>query len=450
MEADVSVGIGDIAVYIPRQEMDLDRLVAARTRADPGLGLHLERARRTTGQLSIRFPRSWEDTATMASEAVKELYSRSGASLPRTLRYLAVGTETGLDHSKPVSSYVQGMLGCAGLRVPATMTNFQLQHACAAGTISLLGVAGLLALSRDPSDTGIVVAADIARYEQATTAEITQGAGAAALLVERNPRLLELDVAGAGYCSMPVDDFFRPLGSFTARVKGQYSIQCYVRSFEEAFADHARRAGKSPAELLGSTDYFVLHAPFRNMPEVAMQRLLATAVGLDKDQARAFLDEHSFGDGVNPVAAIGNTYAASLYVGLACMLEAQLYRIGQGIIGKRIMLASYGSGNTMVVLSATVAREAPAVIASWGLARKLGSSDEASITEYQEWMERSHYGSPTVEGSVPEGSFYLSGIREDGYREYGYRRSAAEKQGEHPGTESQASRNLHGSGALQG
>jgi len=157
-------GLSDIALYVPRLEMDLGRLTAARTRANPQLRQHLERARGTTGQVVVRFPKSWEDTATMAAQAGLELLARQSGLDPRTIRYLAVGTETSLDHSKPVSSYVQGMLMEAGVSLPTSLTNFQLQHACAGGMLAVLSVGSLLALSGDRRDCGLVMASDIARY----------------------------------------------------------------------------------------------------------------------------------------------------------------------------------------------------------------------------------------------------------------------------------------------
>ena len=103
------VGISDMTVHVPRPAMDIGRLTVARAREQPELGEHLQRARQMTGQVVVRFPRSWEDTATMAAQAALELLSRGTAPRPSSLRYLALGTETTLDHSKPVSSYVQGM-----------------------------------------------------------------------------------------------------------------------------------------------------------------------------------------------------------------------------------------------------------------------------------------------------------------------------------------------------
>ena len=44
----------------------------------------------------------------------------------------------------------------------------------------------------DASRVGIVVCSDFAKYELASTGEYTQGAGAIAMLVKHNPRLLAI------------------------------------------------------------------------------------------------------------------------------------------------------------------------------------------------------------------------------------------------------------------
>ncbi len=311
------VGLGDLHLYAPAPRIDLKQVVAARVEHNPRLERHLERACRTTGQRAIRFPEPWEDSATLAAAAASPLLADE--RIAPSLRYLAVGTETGSDHSKPVSAYVQGMLRTAGRALPEQLSSFQVQHACAGATLSLLSVASLVGLAA-PSETGLVIASDVARYETGSTAEITQGAGAAALLVERDPRLMELDLASLGLCSRDVDDFFRPLGAPTARVKGQYSIQNYLESLEIAFLDHCRRRGAAPDQVLRDTDMFVLHAPFRNMPMMAMLRLLERHLGLGEVQGEAFLDERGFHEAIDPIADIGNTYSAAMYFALGFLL----------------------------------------------------------------------------------------------------------------------------------
>jgi hydroxymethylglutaryl-CoA synthase len=330
---DNKVGISDIQLYIPRPHLELSRIVEERSKENPKLKPHLERAVQTTGQKGIRFPEVWEDTSTLAASAAdKILRGNTELALP-WLRYIVTGTESSVDHSKPVSAYVEGMLRKAGYKIPSSISSFQVQHACAGGTLALLSVSGLLHFSPVEKESGIVISTDIAHYQTESTAEITQGAGAAALLVTKNPKLLEIDIASLGFSSRDVDDFFRPLGSTTAVVKGGYSMKCYADALDDAVMDHARRLRLKPEELLRSSDMIVLHTPFRKMPLVGMKRLLERHLKLDQKGIEDFLDERSFHAGIDPVADIGNTYTCSLFLSLAFLLEKRFLELRNGIVG---------------------------------------------------------------------------------------------------------------------
>jgi hydroxymethylglutaryl-CoA synthase len=309
----------------------------------------------------------------------------------------------------------------------------------------------MLRASGRAGDAGLVISSDVARYETESTAEITQGAGAVALTVESRPRLLELDLATVGYYSADVDDFFRPLGSITARVNGSYSMRCYSESLEAAFLDHCARAGENPERLLSSTDHLVLHTPFRNMPASALEKLFEKILGYDAERTRSALTEKSFSAGIDPVARIGNLYAGSLTASLAFLLHDRWRALGQGIVGKSILLASYGSGNTMVVLRARVAPGAPAVIARWNLDGIFDSARTATFEEYEAWtagpVQPELYARLMENAPIPQGAFALAGIRKDGYREYTFTRKA--RVGDRP-EEREASDDLHGSVAISG
>ena len=443
------IGLSDIGLYIPKPKMDLEVLEAERVYQEPKLARHFKRASDFTGQEAIRYPEIWEDTVTMAAEAAKSVLERKKPAEVNKLRYLAAGTETGVDHSKPLSAYVEGMLQDAGLNVPTTLSSFQVQHACASGTMALLSVGSMLTMSSNSNDKGLVLASDIARYNPGSTAEITQGAGAAALLLENNPKLLELDLSNVGYCSRNVDDFFRPIGSKIAKVKGRYSMDCYVNNLKEAVQDHCNRKGTSPTGMLVDTDFFVLHAPFRSMPEMAMQALLSEHFGLVNGQTEAFLGSRNFYSGIEPVSLIGNTYSASMYIGLAYLLKNQFEIYKEKIVGQRFLLASYGSGNTMIVISGRVAEGAPEVIEQWDLQDHLDSARTASIDNYEEWVHGPYggeeYNEKFASREVPEGSFYLANIRKDGYREYSYKTRVLDGI-----EESETSGNLHGSKSVLG
>jgi len=450
-EVSNSVGISDIGLYVPPPAIDLENLVERRVRLNPSLERHLQRACRVTGQKAIRFHEIWEDCATMAASSIRMLFRQNPGIEPKNVRHLAVGTETGVDHSKPVSAYAQGMLQRAGIDLPGTMSSFEVQHACAGGTMALLGVAAMLATGGRPADSGIVASADVARYETESTAEITQGAGAVALHVQCAPRLLELDLRTVGYCSADVDDFFRPLDSITARVNGSYSIRCYQQSLEAAFLDFCARSGTRPDHALQDADYFVLHTPFRNMPETAMEKLFEKVLGLDARQTRGVLAEKSFNAAVDPLARIGNLYSGSLTAALAFLLDDRYRALGGAIAGKKILLASYGSGSTMVVLQARIASSAADVISRWQLDKVFSSARAATFEEYEAWaagpVQPELHARLMENATVPPDTFVLSGIRNDGYREYEFNTAVglAER-----GAERETPDDLNGSVAVPG
>ena len=70
----------------------------------------------------------------------------------------------------------------------------------------------------------------------ASAGEPTQGAGAVAMLVAANPRLVELD-AVSGLHTFDVDDFWRPNDRTTALVDGHLSTSAYLDSLEGAWRD---------------------------------------------------------------------------------------------------------------------------------------------------------------------------------------------------------------------
>lgn len=404
--------------------MDLEKLFQRRVAEQPKFERRLRRAIDSTGQKSVRFPSPWEDSATLAAQSAYTLLKRQPEKLAG-LRYLATGTETTVDQSKPMAAYVEGMLQRSGLAVPETLMTFQSQHACAGGTIALLGIAGMLAAVPERSESGLVVSSDIARYDAPSTAEITQGAGAISVIVENNPALLEFDLATQGLCSRDVDDFFRPNGSTVAKVKGGYSVQCYNEALEVAFHDHCNRRGEKPEDVLYGTDMFILHVPFKMMALMAMQRLVSHHVGLHGDELHEFVASRGFEESLEPNAVIGNLYTASTLLQMVYLLKERHGKFGNDIVGKSFLFASYGSGNTMILVSGKVAPGAPEVISSWDLDSVLSSAVAADFDLYDTWLAAPHTDDRLKSlysvDDVPAQSFYLGGIREDGYRLYEFK-----------------------------
>lgn len=417
------IGIGDIGLYVPDPRMDMSTLMEARSETHPELERILSRAIEKTGQTSFRFPEPWEDTSSLAANAAARALDRLPAGDAAKLRYLTVGTETSVDHSKPVASYVQGMLQRAGYSIGNSLSTFEVKHACAGGTAALLSSAALLSFSGTNEERALAISSDIARYEAPSTAEITQGAGAAAVLIEKNPRLLEMDLSRVGFFSSDVDDFYRPLGSVTARVKGRYSMECYQEALEAAFADYCHRTGGTPCDVIDSVDYVALHVPFAKMPEVALKRLLKNTCGRSDEQIDTFMKDTGFLEAMYLSSTVGNLYTASIYAYLVALLHQENERVGRGIIGKTVLIASYGSGNTMTVYTAKIAEQACEVISSWDVDRIRRDSRAAGFTEYLNWLARpKDIGAKRnlLEGARPAPDrFYLKDFDDNGLRIYG-------------------------------
>ena len=421
----MTTGIGDMAVYIPKLLMRLSRLLERYALSNPAIKRILDRAIERTGQISVRFPNLWEDAVTMAAQAAMQLLSRMNHSAIASLRYIVVGTESATDMSKPIAAHVGGMLRAAGFPIPDAIATFQTQHACAGGTYSLMGVNALLSLGSATEERGLVICTDIARYDVGTSAEVTQGAGAVAMIAERSCGLAELDLPTAGYASRDVDDFFRPVGAATPRVRGSFSVRCYKETIEDAFLDHCRRTQCTPAEVLEQTDLFAFHAPFHQLPLETMSSLVTKYLNLSPDEVERYLKQRDFDASIQPAAIIGNLYSGSLFLSLASLLDRRYRRHGERIVGERLMLLSYGSGNTAVVLAGQVAPRAPEVIGRWDMASTIGRAQEARPDDYDQWVSGDGYdprASPVTPYRIPRDSFYLQQIRKDGYRVYALQR----------------------------
>lgn len=377
------IGIDDMGFYVPPLMMSVEKLVQERSREFPELAEKLQNAIKTTGQRFIRFTKKWQDSVTLAAEAV--LAMAKSVSF-ETLKLIISATETSVDGSKPISAFLIGILQKSGIKVPEHLLNYQTQHACAAGAISILQAIAMIR-SLGGNKSAIVTASDVARYSKSTTAEITQGSGGVALHICENPRLLELEPDAAGCYSSDVDDFFRPVSRTEASVKGQFSMKCYNIAVCGALEDLAQQRGVSLAELLESSDYIVFHVPFYSMPFTALRYILRTKLGYTHEQYDKFIEAKHIPDSGEIISLIGNTYTASMFFALGGLLD-KVRRGGNSVGGKNVLIVSYGSGNTALAMRGRTAASADAVVDSWNLFSRLSHGQE-NAEAYEAWMKNS-------------------------------------------------------------
>ncbi len=205
----LQVGIDDMALYVPSLYLELSELAEKRGIPYKKLkhGLDLER---------MAVCDAHEDAATMAAEAIITLFHRNTLN-PNDIGRIYLGTESALDGAKPTATYAVGMVENAlsekfGARSLRRCDVVDLTFACIGATDALQNC--LDWVRGDASRQAIVVASDIAKYELGSSGEYTQGAGAIAMLVKHNPRLMTIrDCFGVGMES--VHDFFKPRRNFT-------------------------------------------------------------------------------------------------------------------------------------------------------------------------------------------------------------------------------------------
>jgi len=257
---DISVGIDDIAIHFPRLYMDIREFSKMR-------GANFDKLNKGLGLTAMSIPDVHEDTATMGAMAVMRLIDRNGLD-PRKIGRMYLGTESALDGAKPTATYIIDMLtqrysSRFGEECFRSCDVVDMTFACIGAVDALHTTLDWVARSNDDDERiGIVVFSDNAKYALESAGEYTQGAGGGALLVRRDPRLLEIP-DNWGVSTTPVHDFFKP--------RRQVSIRSVISSVMQL----AKETGTKVKE--GIVDRMVRH-----LPESTVRRLGIFAHGEEK------------------------------------------------------------------------------------------------------------------------------------------------------------------------
>jgi hydroxymethylglutaryl-CoA synthase len=214
----------------------------------------------------------------------------------------------------------------------------ELKQACYGATAALQFAVALV--HRDPEQQVLVIASDISKYDLDSPGEATQGAAAVALLVASEPALVRIE-GPSGLFTADVMDFWRPNYRDAALVDGQESITAYLQAVEGTWKDYTERGGRA----LGTFDAFCYHQPFTKMAYKAHRHLLNVS-GHDTDEAEV---EQAVGPTTAYNAVIGNSYTASVYLGLAALLDR-----GDDLTGRSVGFLSYGSGSVAEFFAGTL------------------------------------------------------------------------------------------------
>jgi len=408
----MKIGIHDISIYVPELYVSIDDIVDNRKMQNQKIASIIEKSADFVMQKEFRINYFYQDSIVLGLEAITKLLDNNDYDL-KTLICLISATETSIDLSKPISAYVQGVLE-KSYSLTNNISSFQVQHACAAGSIALINACNMLHFN---DGLALTLNTDIAQYDKAS-AEATQGSGSSALLLKRDPDLISIDLNNVVNVSGDKDDFFKPLFHKYPSVKGRYSILCYQNSLKQTFKEYCKKIDSDPKKVLYEIDYFVFHMPYVKMGKEAFTTLIKDNIDLDKEELEKFLTKKGFYDSINLTELWGNLYTSSVFVAFISLLYNK-YKKGEDLVDKKVLFFSYGSGNTMVCYCGNIEKNYKKVLNKWDIASILEDKKRASFEQYLAWYEYNYdYKEEDIINKIKDKDYYLANIKDDGYRIY--------------------------------
>ncbi len=257
---------------------------------------------------SFRICSPLQNVYTLAADAVIRLIQANGID-PQKIRYLALGTESSTDNAAGaviVKGLVNQALTQLGLKPLSRYCEVpEFKHACLGGIYALKNALRFLTTdARD--DQAIVVSADIAEYEQGSSGEATQGAGAVAMLVDHRASLAQVDLQASGSASeYRGADFRKPFVRYLAQdpaqarltdypvFNGKYSTHCYLDAVLHALDDFYQRRDVSPADYLNRVAAVFMHRPYHYMPRSSWGLSVLAALARGDSEQRQMLGRWS-------------------------------------------------------------------------------------------------------------------------------------------------------------
>lgn len=276
---------------------------------------------------------------------------------PKFIGRLEVGTESLIDKAKSVKSILTTLFEPHG---NTSLEGIDTIHACYGGTSALFNAVNWVESRSWDGRDAIVVASDIALYDQPASRP-TGGAGCVAMLVGPNAPL-SLDPSLRGVYMTNTYDFYKPdLKVEFPLVNGHESITCYQQALDGCYKDLFRRTkaavGVTNGHKIGSNkildlfDYMAFHTPncklvsksygrlkyndiLRSSDESDWEELPSELRSLsyeeslkDKNLERALvaMTKSQFQKQIEPCIAApslcGNMYTASLYCSLISLIS---------------------------------------------------------------------------------------------------------------------------------
>ena len=348
----MKIGIDKIGFATSNYVLKLNDLAAARA-TDPeklSKGLLLK-------ELSIA-PLT-EDIITLGAAAADPILTSEDKE---KIDMVIVATESSIDQSKAAAVFIHGLLA-----IQPFARSFEIKEACYGATAAL--DYAKLHIEKYPDSKVLVIASDIAKYGMNTPGEPTQGAGAIAMLISKDPRILIFNDDNVAQ-TRDVMDFWRPNYSATPYVNGLYSTQQYLDCLKTTWVEYQKRHKLSLKDFAA----YCFHLPYPKLALKGLNKIMEKSLPQEQqDQLKG-----NFEKSILYSQKVGNIYTGSLFLGLLSLLENS----DNLKAGDKIALFSYGSGAVAEIFSVSLVPGYEKQLSQTRL-EKLDQRQALSVEEYE-------------------------------------------------------------------
>ncbi|WP_054739556.1 hydroxymethylglutaryl-CoA synthase family protein [Cellulosilyticum ruminicola] len=327
---------------------------------------------------SVAMP--YEDTITFGVNAAKPIIDMLTEEEKNRIELLITCTESGIDFSKSVSTYIHEYLG-----LNRNCRLFEMKNACYAGTAGFQMAINFILGQASPGAKALVISSDISRFaiekggnvlsEDWAFAEPSVGAGAVAILVSDKPKVFRVDIGANGYYGHEMFDTCRPMPDSEAG-NSDVSLMSYLNCCEQTFLEYKRRVSDD-VSYKDTFDYLVYHTPFGGMVKGAHRKMMRKMVGAKPDAIEADFEERVM-PGLNYCQRVANIMGATVFLNLASTIDH-----GEFKTPKRLGCFSYGSGCCSEFYSGVVTAEGKEILAKMNIEENLNKRYKLSMEEYE-------------------------------------------------------------------
>ena len=413
----MKTGIDALSFDVAKLHLPIKTLAEAR-KIEP------EKLEKGLGLLKMTLTDAHQDSVVLAANALTKLITDHNLNLNEIAR-IYVGTESAIDNAKPIGSFLLDLMEQKfGENTLAECDVVDFTFACIGGVDAMQNCLDFIRLN--PDKKAIVVTTDIAKYDLNSTGEYTQGAGAIAMLITTNPRIIAFENNWATN-TKGVFDFFKPhrtiskeaitgntnneawFDNLEAEIEihkdqpvfdGQYSNQCYMDRTRNAYFSF-KKLKKTSETLYQSWNSIIMHLPY----SFQGRRMLSEIYALDAENSiisgnetpaeyqnklketsktaeyKTFVDEKLMPAELAS-SLIGNLYTGSIFMGFLSTLS-HFYNTNKEITGNTFGFLAYGSGSKSKVFEGIIQDQWKEALANVKLFETLDQSFEIDFDTYE-------------------------------------------------------------------